>query len=228
MTRWPDLDQEAIRRSNRKQALVPAGATVLEPVGTAPGLVVPPPSEAAARRSSCCPGPPRELQPMWRAAVETEAFRAATTRRHRATASTCCGCSGSRSRRSPTRCCRRARPGSTSTRWRSRPACGAARSRSSRATSRRSRRSTTRSRRWWREQPPARRSSPTDGTSVDEQVAALLRASSRTIATAESCTGGLLAGRLTDLAGSSDYVLGGVVVYSNAAKVGAGRRRPRG
>ena len=58
-----------------------------------------------------------------------------------------------------------------------------------------------------------------DGTSVDEQVAALLRSSSRTIATAESCTGGLLAGRLTDLAGSSDYVLGGVVVYSNAAKV---------
>jgi nicotinamide-nucleotide amidase len=36
---------------------------------------------------------------------------------------------------------------------------------------------------------------------------------------AESCTGGLVAGRLTDLAGSSDYVLGGLVVYSNEAKV---------
>jgi nicotinamide-nucleotide amidase len=59
----------------------------------------------------------------------------------------------------------------------------------------------------------------TDGTSVDEQVASLLRESSRTIATAESCTGGLVAGRLTDLAGSSAYVLGGVVVYSNEAKV---------
>jgi nicotinamide-nucleotide amidase len=58
-----------------------------------------------------------------------------------------------------------------------------------------------------------------DGTSVDEQVAELLRSSGRTIATAESCTGGLLAGRLTDLAGSSDYVLGGLVVYSNEAKV---------
>jgi nicotinamide-nucleotide amidase len=58
-----------------------------------------------------------------------------------------------------------------------------------------------------------------DGTSVDEQVAALLRSSGRSLATAESCTGGLLAGRLTDLAGSSDYVLGGLVVYSDAAKI---------
>ena len=55
-----------------------------------------------------------------------------------------------------------------------------------------------------------------DGSTIDEQVAALLRG--RTIAVAESCTGGLMAGRLTDLAGSSAYVLGGVVVYSNAAK----------
>jgi nicotinamide-nucleotide amidase len=53
---------------------------------------------------------------------------------------------------------------------------------------------------------------------VDEQVAGLLRDGSLTIATAESCTGGLLAGRLTELAGSSEYVLGGLVVYSNAAK----------
>jgi nicotinamide-nucleotide amidase len=57
-----------------------------------------------------------------------------------------------------------------------------------------------------------------DGATVDEQVAELLRSRGWTIATAESCTGGLLAGRLTDLAGSSAYVVGGLVVYSNEAK----------
>lgn len=39
------------------------------------------------------------------------------------------------------------------------------------------------------------------------------------IATAESCTGGLIAGRLTDVAGSSDAVDRGFVTYSNAAKI---------
>jgi nicotinamide-nucleotide amidase len=59
-----------------------------------------------------------------------------------------------------------------------------------------------------------------DGSTVDEIVADLLLGPPvRTVAVAESCTGGLMAGRLTDRAGSSAYVLGGVVVYSNEAKV---------
>ena len=47
----------------------------------------------------------------------------------------------------------------------------------------------------------------------------LLREHKLTIAVAESCTGGLLASRLTDVPGSSDYVDRGVVCYSNQAKI---------
>jgi nicotinamide-nucleotide amidase len=57
-----------------------------------------------------------------------------------------------------------------------------------------------------------------DGRQLEAVVGELLRASQRTIAVAESCTGGLLASRLTDVSGSSDYVDRGVVCYSNRAK----------
>jgi nicotinamide-nucleotide amidase len=57
-----------------------------------------------------------------------------------------------------------------------------------------------------------------DGSSLDEVVARQLTLNKATIATAESCTGGLLAQRLTSIAGSSAYFLGGVVCYSNELK----------
>ena len=55
-----------------------------------------------------------------------------------------------------------------------------------------------------------------DGSTVDEQVAGML--TGRRIATAESCTAGMLSARLTDRPGSSAYVSGGVVAYANEVK----------
>jgi nicotinamide-nucleotide amidase len=52
----------------------------------------------------------------------------------------------------------------------------------------------------------------------EQQVLTLCVSKGLTVATAESCTGGLLASRLTDIAGSSDYYLGGVVSYAYSAK----------
>ena len=70
--RW-NLDPKALQIANRKQAMVPEGAVALDPVGTAPGLVVPADGQVVV----VLPGPPRELQESWAQAVETEPFRAA-------------------------------------------------------------------------------------------------------------------------------------------------------
>jgi nicotinamide-nucleotide amidase len=220
--RWPDLDQEAIRRSNRKQALVPEGATVLEPVGTAPGLVVPPAASADGGPTVLVlPGPPRELRPMWEVAVETEAFRAAVpgTTEYRQVMLRLFGIPESeiadtmvRARAAGidldgleiTTCLRR---GEVEVVTRFEPP---------------EQETYDAFEAFVRERHAGTLFSD-DGTSIDEQVAQLLRGDGtrppRTVATAESCTGGLVAGRLTDLAGSSDYVRGGLVVYSNEAKV---------
>jgi nicotinamide-nucleotide amidase len=58
----------------------------------------------------------------------------------------------------------------------------------------------------------------TDGRAMEEIVGDLLRERRLTFAAAESCTGGLLLSRLTDVPGSSDYVVGGAVLYSNQLK----------
>jgi nicotinamide-nucleotide amidase len=217
LKRWPAIDLQAVRAGNRKQATIPEGATVLEPVGTAPGLVVPPGENGDGPTVVVLPGPPRELQPIWREAVKTEAMRAALTNAtvYRQRTLRLFGIPESEiaetlrvaeregvalERLEITTCLKR---GEIEIVTRYEP--GAERTYGEFAD------------------VVKRRHSDAlfsdDGSTVDEQVAALLRSSSRTIATAESCTGGLLAARLTELAGASDYLKGGIVAYSNEAKV---------
>lgn len=58
-----------------------------------------------------------------------------------------------------------------------------------------------------------------DGSTMEEAIGRLLRERKATLATAESCTGGLISMRITEVPGSSDYFMQGVVAYSNDAKV---------
>lgn len=54
---------------------------------------------------------------------------------------------------------------------------------------------------------------------VENMLGGLMRRRKRTLATAESCTGGLVADRITNVTGSSEYFRGGIVAYANEAKV---------
>jgi nicotinamide-nucleotide amidase len=214
MERWPDLDPEAIRISNRKQAMIPEGATVLDPIGTAPGLVVPP-REGVHPTVVVLPGPPRELQPMWETARQTEAFQRAvagapTYRREilrlfgipeseiAGTLRAAEAAGLTLSRLEITTCLRRGEI-EVSTRYEPRDEGDYDRLAEFIAA----------------RHPHSLFSR--DGSTVDEQVATLL--GHRFVAVAESCTGGLMAARLTERPGSSNYFAGGVVVYSNQAKV---------
>jgi nicotinamide-nucleotide amidase len=208
--RWRNLDEDAMRASNRKQALVPEGATVLEPVGTAPGLVVP-----GSPTVLVLPGPPRELQPMWETALETELMSALLERAgtYEQRIMRLFGIPESEIARSLreiegdgvplerleiTTCLRR---GEIEIATVFEPDAAAVYDDFETAI---------------REQY-AETVFSLDGSTVDDQVIALLEG--RTVAVAESCTGGLMSARLTERGGSSEYMLGGIVAYSNAAKV---------
>ena len=213
MARWPGLDADAIRASNRKQAVIPRGATVLDPVGTAPGLVVPP-ANGSGPTVVVLPGPPRELQPMWGMARATDAFASAVAGAtvyengilrlfgipeseiaNTLRAGEAAGLA--LDQLEITTCLRRGEI-EVATRYEP-PAADVYRDFAA-----------------FIRQRHADTLFSEDGSTIDEQVASLL--DGRTIAVAESCTGGLLAARLTDRAGSSAYFLGGVVAYSNMAK----------
>jgi nicotinamide-nucleotide amidase len=186
---------------------VPAGATVLEPVGTAPGLLVQVPGGPLV---VVLPGPPGELRAMWEDAVATEPLRGLLERSGHfeqrmlrfyglpepQIAATLRELDPSSSLEITT--CLRGGELEVATVF----AEGFERDYERFAAQVASRHADT-------------LFSP-GGETIDELVAR--RLDSRTIATAESCTGGLMAGRLTDRAGSSAYVLGGLVVYSNEAK----------
>jgi nicotinamide-nucleotide amidase len=209
MKRFPDLDFDAVRASNRKQALVPEGAHVIYPAGTAPGLVVPGKPAVVV-----LPGPPRELHAMWPEAVSTSMFQEAVGGRTEYSQQTLrlFGIPESEiaetlrvAERSVegfeeleiTTCLRRGEVEMV-TRWEP-DADGAWEALSALVAERH-----------------ARSLFSVDGSRVDDQVAELL--AGRSLAVAESCTGGLMAARVTERAGSSAYFAGGVVAYSNEAK----------
>ena len=205
-------DPAATAAGVRKQARVPAGATVLEPVGTAPGLVVPPGDGQDGPTVLVLPGPPSELQGMWPAAIAAAPVRAAlagATELRQETirlwgtleaqlAVTLRDLADELSGLEITTCLR---DGELEIVTRFAPS----------------------------EQPAYDRLVEvvtaeyagtlfSTGPTLDELVAGAFADQGLTIATAESCTGGLLAARLTERPGSSAWLLGGVVAYANTAK----------
>jgi nicotinamide-nucleotide amidase len=200
---------ESVRAANRKQAMVPAGAHVLDPVGTAPGVVVP-----GKPAVIVLPGPPRELQPMWHNAIQAPAaldaiagrtsYRQDMLRMFGLPESGLAESLRDAEKSVPgfahleiTTCLRR---GEIEMVTRYEPDAADAYARLTQLL----------------RDKHGHQLYSEDGSTVDDQVAQLL--AGRRVATAESCTAGLLAARLTDRAGSSDYVMGGVVSYSNEAK----------
>ena len=61
--------------------------------------------------------------------------------------------------------------------------------------------------------------SETPGERIETVIGTLLREQGRSLATAESCTGGMIASKIVDISGSSDYFLGGIISYSNDVKI---------
>jgi nicotinamide-nucleotide amidase len=204
------FDPEAVLEANRKQAIVPEGSIALDPVGTAPGLIVP----ADGCLVVVLPGPPRELQPMWPAAQATEpvaALLARATPLHGYTLRMF-GTPESEIAKSLreieeggvalpeveiTTCLRRGEI-EIDVRYRDNATATAEAVKEG-----------------LRSRHP-RHLFSLDGETIDSQVATLLQG--HRLGLAESCSGGLMAARITNLPGASAYMAGSVVSYSNEAK----------
>jgi nicotinamide-nucleotide amidase len=203
-------DPAATAAGVRKQALVPEGATVLPPVGTAPGLVVPPADGRDGPVVVVLPGPPSELQGMWPAALAAEPVQQALAGRSELRQETLRLWGTLESQLAATlrqsewpgleitTCLRE---GELEIVTRFGPDAQPEYDRLVEAV-----------------QAAHGGTLFSTGPTLDELVASAFASSGLTVATAESCTSGLLVARLTERAGSSAWVLGGVASYANSAK----------
>ena len=205
-------DSDATAAGVRKQAQVPGGAMVLEPVGTAPGLVVPPSDGRDGPTVLVLPGPPSELQGMWPAAVAAEPVQRALAGRTELRQETVRlwgtleaelavvlrDHDAELSGLEVTTCIRE---GELEIVTRYAPEAQPAYDRLGALLTR-----------------TFDHTLFSTGPTLDEIVATGFAERGLTVATAESCTGGMLAARLTERPGSSAWVLGGVTAYANSAK----------
>lgn len=194
-----------------RQAMVPEGAEVLpNENGTAPGLYFPPGALAShrARHLFLLPGPPRELQPMVSASLLPK-LRAqlppAAARELRTYRLTGIGESQVEERVGP----RLEALGALEIGYCARPSEVDLRLIGPAAVLDDAERTVTSSLAEW---------IYSRGENLETSVVRLLRAGDLTLATAESCTGGHLADRVTNVPGASEVFLGGFVTYANAAK----------
>lgn len=208
------IDSEPLRAGIRKQAMIPEGAHPISPTGTAPGVAIPANESGTLPAVLILPGPPRELQAMWPKALESppvaqvllqrEDIRQETIRAYGLSEADLAATLRTAEREITgfgdleiTTCLRLGelemvtRCAESAVDTYTDLSALVEKSHGSKIFS-------------------------TDGSTIDDIVAN--RLAGHRIATAESCTGGLIAARLTERAGSSAYVVGAVVSYANEAK----------
>ena len=209
-------DSEPLRAGIRKQAMVPQGAQSISPTGTAPGVALPADESRSLPAVLILPGPPRELQAMWPEALDSAPVAEVLARRTQMRQDTIRGYRLSEADLAETlRTAEREITGFDDLEITTCLSLGELEMVTRYAES--ARPAYMDLERLVGKSHGAQVFS-TDGSTIDDIVAH--RLSGHRIATAESCTGGMIAARLTDRAGSSAYVIGAVVSYANEAKTG--------